>query len=292
MTSLRNVAYVVVGMMIVVAAVVIRPQAVDTVLQSRLLGEATLSRYTDGSERLNRIPEPQDLVELFPSVVVRQWAPARQSVALTFDDGPDDVYTPKILDILARYGARATFFLIGSSVERYPAVVKRIVAEGHAVGNHTYFHSNLSRMAPWQVLLDLEKAENAFLRVAGRRSALVRPPYGALDPLAVEAVGQKGYRVVLWTVDSLDWRGLAGEAVVKNVLPKLKSGMIVLQHSAGGPDEDLSGTLEALPVIVETLKSQGYRFLTAPEVVEEIDGQRRAGEMPGAPAGGRGAGGS
>lgn len=290
-TQLKTLAHVLVGVAIAVAAAIIRPQLVDMVLQSPLLGEASLPRYADGSEKLNRIPEPANLVELFPDIVVRDWLPAGRYVALTFDDGPDDVYTPKILDILARYGARATFFLIGASVEKHPEAVKRMVAEGHAIGNHTYFHSNLSRMAPWQVLLDLEKAEAALRRVAGYSPALVRPPYGALDPVAVEAIGKKGYRVFLWTVDSLDWRGLDAAAVAENVLPKLKSGAIILQHSAGGPDEDLTGTLEALPVMIEALKSQGYAFLTAPEIIKEVDAARRAGgtTAPGATAAAPGA---
>lgn len=278
---MKSLAHVVIGMLIVIAAIAIRPQAVDILLQSRLLGEATLPRYTDGSERLNRTPEPQDLVKLFPHVVVRQWTPATPSVALTFDDGPDETYTPRILDILAKHGVRATFFLIGAGAEKHPDVVNRIVQEGHAIGNHTYFHSNLSRMAPWQVLLDLQKAQDAFSRVARQSPMIVRPPYGALDPAAVEAIGGKGYRVMLWTIDSLDWRGLAKEAIIKNIVPELKSGVIVLQHSAGGPDEDLTGTLEALPAIIETLKSQGYRFLTAPEIIEEIDRQKESREKPG-----------
>ncbi len=279
---MRSLAYVVIGVLIAFGTMLARPQTVDTILQSRLLGEAMLPRYTDGSERLNRTPEPEDLVKLYPEIVVRHWTPDAPSVALTFDDGPDEVYTPKILDILARYGVRATFFLIGSGAERLPGVVRRIVNEGHAIGNHTYFHSNLSRMAPWQVLLDIRKAQDAFSRVAKQSPTIVRPPYGALDPLAVEAVGREGYKVVLWTIDSLDWRGLGKGAVIDNVVSELKSGSIVLQHSAGGPDEDLTGTLEALPHIIETLQAQGYRFLTAPEVVEDIGRQRSAAEKPGA----------
>lgn len=274
---MKSLPYIVVGMLIVIAAIAARPQTVDILLQSRLLGEATLPRYTDGSERLNRTPEPQDLVKLFPHVVVRLWTPVTPSVALTFDDGPDETYTPRILDILADHGVRATFFLIGAGAEKHPDVVNRIVQEGHAIGNHTYFHSNLSRMAAWQVLLDLQKAQDAFARVTRQTPPMiVRPPYGALDPAAVEAIGEKGYRVVLWTIDSLDWRGLSREAIIENVVPELKSGAIVLQHSAGGPDEDLTGTLAALPAIIETLKSQGYRFVTAPEIVEEIDRQKES----------------
>ncbi len=276
----RSLGYVIIGMLIAVATVVVRPQVMDTILQSRLLGEAALPRYTDGPEKQNRTPEPQDLVKLFPHIVVRQWTPSAPSVAITFDDGPDETYTPKILDILAAHKVRATFFLIGQAAEKHPEVVARIVNEGHAIGNHTYFHSNLSRMAPWQVLLDLRKAEAVFTRLVGQAPAVVRPPYGALDPPAVEAVGREGFKVVLWTIDSLDWWGLKKGEIIKNVVPALKSGVIVLHHSSGGPGEDLTGTLEALPEIIRTLKDQGYRFLTVPEVLDEIESQRKAGKRP------------
>ena len=99
---------------------------------------------------------------------------------------------------------------------------------------------------------------------------MVRPPYGALDPPAAKAIGDEGYNVLLWTVDSLDWWGLSKEEVIGNVLPKVESGVIVLQHSSGGPDEDLTGSVDALPEIIETLQSKGYSFHTASEILEDI----------------------
>lgn len=262
--------YVVIGILISLATIIVKPSAVDSLLQSKWLGEIVLPRYTDGSERESRTPETVDLVNLFPDIVVRQWRPGTKKVALTFDDGPDDVYTPKILDVLSKHNVCATFFLIGTASEKHPEIVKRISREGHEIGNHTYFHSNLSRMAPWQVLLDLKKARNVFLDITGQEVLVVRPPYGALDPPAVKAIGDEGYNILLWTVDSLDWWGLSRDEVLQNVVPRLESGVIVLHHSAGGPEEDLSGSVEALPEIIETLQSQGYTFLTASEILEEI----------------------
>ena len=223
---------------------------------------------------MHRVPEPADLVKLYPDIVVRQWTPQIPSIAITFDDGPDNEYTPKILDILREHGVRATFFLIGHSVEKYPKVAKRIIAEGHAIGNHTYHHVNLANMAPWQVVTELEKANTVLAQVVNQQPSAVRPPYGALDSLAIEAIAEKGYKVVLWTIDSLDWHGLSAKEVLDNVIPELKNGTILLHHSAGGPEEDLSGMLEALPVIIETLKKQGYSFLTIPEVIEQYEAER------------------
>ncbi|NLB73825.1 MAG: polysaccharide deacetylase family protein, partial [Firmicutes bacterium] len=219
--------YITVGILISLVIVILRPQAVDSLLQSKWLGEIALPRYTDGSERENRTPESGDLVSLFPDIIIRQWHPETNKVALTFDDGPDDVYTPRVLDVLAKYNVRATFFLIGSAAEKHRGIVERIIREGHEIGNHTYFHSNLSRMAPWQILLDLGKANKVFSDITGKDVPVVRPPYGALDPPAVKAIGDKGYNVLLWTVDSLDWWGISKEEVIGNVLPKVETGVIV-----------------------------------------------------------------
>lgn len=268
--------YVILGILIGMAGMMVSPRTYDSILSWRFLGGFSLGRFNPGSEKIHRVPEPADLVKLYPDVVVRQWAPKTPSVAITFDDGPDDKYTPKILDILRDHRVRATFFLIGSSAEKYPDIVKRIIAEGHEIGNHTYHHVNLANMAPWQVVAELKKANTALSRIANRWPMAVRPPYGAIDPLAVEAIAKEGYRVVLWTIDSLDWHGLSAEKVLDNVMPALKSGTIVLHHSAGGPEEDLSGMLEALPTIIKTLQSQGYSFLTIPEVVEQYEAERKA----------------
>jgi peptidoglycan/xylan/chitin deacetylase (PgdA/CDA1 family) len=259
---LRNNAllHITLGILISLMAVIVRPQAVDSLLQSKWLGEVALPRYTDGSERQSRTPESIDLVSLFPDIVVRQWRPETKKIALTFDDGPDDVYTPKILDVLSKYNVRATFFLIGSAAENTEGSCERIHREGHEIGNHTYFHSNLSRMATWQILLDLGKARKAFSDITGEDVLVVRPPYGALDPPAVKAIGDEGYNVLLWTVDSLDWWGLSKEEVIENVVPRVENGVIILQHSSGGPDEDLTGSVDALPEIIETLQSKGYYF--------------------------------
>ncbi|HPO81151.1 MAG: polysaccharide deacetylase family protein [Bacillota bacterium] len=266
----ETLLHIALGIVIALIVAILRPQAIDSLLQSEWLGEATLPRYTDGSERESRTPESADLVSLFPEIVIRQWNPEKKKIALTFDDGPDDIYTPQILDILSEYGVRATFFLIGSLAESHRDIVERIHREGHEIGNHTYFHSNLSRMAPWQVLLDLRKAREVFSDITGDDVLVMRPPYGALDPPAVKAIGDEGYSILLWTVDSLDWWGLSKEEVVENILPKVEKGVIVLQHSSGGPDEDLSGSVAALPHIIETLQSEGYSFHTASEILEEV----------------------
>ena len=271
----QRLFHIVIGIIISFTIIILRPQLVDNFLQLEWLGEITLPRYAGGSEKESRTPEPKDLAGLFPDIVIRQWNPTTNKIALTFDDGPDNIYTPKILNILSEHKVRATFFLIGSMAEKHKDVVERISKEGHEIGNHTYFHSNLSQMAPWQILLDLNKANNVFFDITGKHVKVVRPPYGALNPPAVKTIGDEGYNILLWTVDSLDWWGISKEEVIENVLPKIKSGFIILQHSAGGPGEDLIGSIEALPHIIESLKSKGYSFYTASEILDDIKFQKK-----------------
>ncbi len=219
-----------------------------------------------GSERDNRLIGETDLARLYPELILRQAKSPQKMVALTFDDGPDRVYTPAILDILRDRGVKASFFLIGNRVDEYPDVAKRIVDEGHIVGNHTYTHPELSKASGDVLRQELSLTEKALSRLGVSGTAFFRPPYGAISPSLVEEAGSLGYRVALWSIDSLDWRGLPKDRVVSNILPLVVPGSVVLQHSAGGPGEDLSGTVEALPEIIDFLTSSGYRFVTLTEM--------------------------
>lgn len=219
-----------------------------------------------GLERDNRMLGEADLERLFPEVVLRQRKGNEKLVALTFDDGPDDVYTPAILDILKQKQVRATFFTIGNRMEQYPEVTRRIIEEGHLIGNHTYTHPNTGKPMGEQLRIELERTEAVLAKFNVSPSYLFRPPYGALTVPAALEVANMGYRLALWSIDSLDWRGLSKEEVLNNVLPQVTPGCVVLMHSAGGPGEDLSGTVLALPEIIDYLKQQGYTFVTIDEM--------------------------
>ncbi|MDB4895420.1 MAG: chitooligosaccharide deacetylase [Firmicutes bacterium] len=194
--------------------------------------------------------------------------PAMRLVALTFDDGPDGVFTPQILDVLRQNHVPATFFVVGNRVTAHPGVVKRMVAEGHEVGNHSFHHPMLSKLTAQQITNELNTTNDAVRGITGRPMTILRPPYGDVNPLVSGTATGLGYRLVLWDIDSLDWKPhQTALGVVHNVVPNIRNGAIILHHSAGGRGEDLTSTIQALPTEIRTLRNQGYRIVTVSELL-------------------------
>lgn len=224
-----------------------------------------------GSERDNRgFPQRKilDLTGMFPGLFFREGPAKEKKVALTFDDGPDSVYTPQILDILDKKKIKATFFLIGSRAELFPEVVKRMAEEGHIVGNHTMSHPNIIKLDQVKTKENIMAAENVLADLAGYRTSLFRSPYGSLNPEKIQEIKDLGYKIIAWNVDSLDWKSLTEEQVMYNILENVKGGSIILQHSSGSEEEDLTGTVGALPRIIEVLEKEDYKFVTIPELLD------------------------
>ena len=218
-----------------------------------------------GDERDNRAKGELDLDPHYPGHEQRSSKGPEKIVALTFDDGPDKVYTPQVLDILREKGVRATFFLIGSRVDEDADVAKRIAEEGHSIGNHSYSHPKLTKASPL-LAQELERTKEALARLGISDNGFFRPPYGAAEPSLIEQAADLGYRVAMWSIDSLDWRGLSRTEVIRNIQGYVEPGSVILQHSAGGPGEDLSGSVLAVRDIIDLLTAQGYRFVTLPEM--------------------------
>lgn len=246
-----------------VLAVFLLVYAVGFGLRSRLWGRPPALK--GGTEKDNRSIGELDLEKLYPALVLRTHKGSEKIVALTFDDGPDNVYTPQVLDVLAREGVKATFFLIGNRIEADADVVRRIAKEGHAIGNHSYSHPALQSASP-QVVQEIEKTKGILAAMGLTDSGMFRPPYGAAEPSLIEQVAGMGYKVAMWSVDSLDWRGLSRAEVFRNIEGYVEPGSVILQHSAGGPGEDLSGSVLATKDVIDMLKGQGYRFVTLPEM--------------------------
>ncbi len=185
-----------------------------------------------------------------------------RAVSLTFDDGPDPTWTPLILDVLKREGVKATFFIIGSRAELYPDLVRRIVAEGHELGNHTYTHSSLPGSSEQQLRIELNATQRLIETITGRSTLLFRPPYNAeahptrFDELVMLNVAQNmGYMVVLEDIDSLDWAREGVDAIVARVRRgRQAGGNVVLLHDAGG---NRAQTLEALPTLIDYFQRRG-----------------------------------
>jgi cellulose synthase/poly-beta-1,6-N-acetylglucosamine synthase-like glycosyltransferase/peptidoglycan/xylan/chitin deacetylase (PgdA/CDA1 family) len=188
-------------------------------------------------------------------------------VALTFDDGPDPTWTPKILAILRRYHVPATFFVVGTHVASYPSIVRAEVAAGDDVGSHTYTHVNVAA-AGWQLPLQLTLTQNALAGAAGIRTNLMRPPYSS-EPYALHAANWRGYQraarfgylIVLATTDTRDWARPGVARIVANALAwrSWARSAVIMMHDSGG---DRSQTVRALPLIITALQARGYRFVT------------------------------
>lgn len=196
----------------------------------------------------------------FPTLY-HQGAGAPHQVALTFDDGPDPEWTPEILEILKAANVKAAFFLVGANAEQYPGLVRRIVAEGHEIGNHTYYHPNLAVCWPEHIRLELNATQLLLETITGRATTLFRPPYAAdtspskiseLTPLNIAQ--ELGYLVVLENIDPQDWAQPGADIILQRVKQQRRDGSIILLHDAGGDREQ---TVEALPRILDYLKTRG-----------------------------------
>ncbi|EGL82784.1 polysaccharide deacetylase [Caldalkalibacillus thermarum TA2.A1] len=189
-------------------------------------------------------------------------------VALTFDDGPDGHYTPQILDILKEKGVPATFFVMGRQVEYFPEMMKRIVNEGHALGNHTMTHPDLRGVMTSNVIGEVRATQQVIEKTVGRRPDLFRPPYGALTRSDRLILHEMGFRVVMWSVDTLDWRGMSAEDILSIVHRDISPGGIILQHNLLTTPGLLDGTVEALPQIIDQLHAKGYKFVTVQTLLD------------------------
>lgn len=193
--------------------------------------------------------------------------PNVKRVALTFDDVPDPRFTPQILDILKKYNVKATFFVNGQRVLNHPELAKRIHDEGHVIGNHSFTHPDFNNLTMPEFKKEIKKTEQAIFPITGYIPKMIRPPYGEITEEQLIWAAEHHYQIVNWNVDSLDWKGLGKDEVLSNILSGIKPGAIVLQHGGGGYGSKLQGTIDALPVVIETLRNQGYELVTVPDLL-------------------------
>jgi len=186
-------------------------------------------------------------------------------IALTFDDGPHPKYTAAILDLLAKYDAKATFFIIGKNAEKYPEVVLRSYSEGHELANHTFSHPFKVSVAELQK--ELRQTKEIIYSITGFSPALFRPVGGNYNDSMINAAVRDGYKVVMWSwhQDTQDWKQPGVKKITQKVLKGSKPGDIILFHDGGG---DRSQTIKALEEILPVLKKQGYTFVTISELIE------------------------
>jgi peptidoglycan/xylan/chitin deacetylase (PgdA/CDA1 family) len=171
---------------------------------------------------------------------------------LTFDDGPDPTWTPKVLAVLQRYGVPATFFELGVQVKDHPSLPALVRSHGHAIGNHTFSHQSLPGLSGQQLRREIER---------GPAATCLRPPFGAVNGRVRAAAAAAGQRIVLWDVDTRDWSKPGTSHIVQAVLKGAQPGATILMHDAGG---DRAETVAALRIVLPRLIQQGYTFATVP----------------------------
>ena len=257
------------------------PPGPDLILE----GEGDIWRITDtpkSGRRSFTYDAASDLFtgekyEAYPlSYNIEQIGAAKNKIALSFDDGPDPQWTPKILDVLKEKNVIGTFFVIGDEANRDPGILKREFAEGHVIGNHTFTHPRFDEISRTQIKWELNLTQRLFESTLGIKSMLFRPPYGIdHQPEYAEEVAQlplpqeMGYLIVGQRIDPNDWRQRNGEQIpaqeiVDNVLRQASKGNIVLFHDGGG---DRSQTVAALPQVIDTLRAKGYQIVPVPELI-------------------------
>jgi cellulose synthase/poly-beta-1,6-N-acetylglucosamine synthase-like glycosyltransferase/peptidoglycan/xylan/chitin deacetylase (PgdA/CDA1 family) len=258
-----------------------------------MLAELGLAGFVDhvgaegsGPTAVTGAPGPRSVLDGGPLVRVgpdndvstRELTPG--TVALTFDDGPDPTWTPQILDVLDKHHVHATFFVIGSKVNQYPALTREILARGNEIGVHTFTHVDMSAAPVWRQRLELSLAENAIAGATGIKATLMRPPYSS-EPDAVTApqyeamreIGAEGYLIVLTDLDTQDWQQPGTRAIVRNGTPADGEGAVVMLHDGGG---DRSQTVDGLDRLLDQLADDGDRVMT----VSQAFGLPPAGPAP------------
>jgi peptidoglycan/xylan/chitin deacetylase (PgdA/CDA1 family)/GT2 family glycosyltransferase len=192
-------------------------------------------------------------------------------IALTFDDGPNEPYTSQILDILAEYDIKATFFLVGKNVLLYPDTTRRILAEGNVIGNHTYSH-NANHALFFSSYKDVQLAQETIFKVTGVYPHLYRPPHGKKSPWELGAIKNRNFIVVQWSISTKELSGNPAALLAEQIVSKSRPGGIILLHDGYGTihnteQADKHVTMEALPGIIRRLQSEGYTFVTVPELL-------------------------
>jgi peptidoglycan-N-acetylglucosamine deacetylase len=182
-------------------------------------------------------------------------------IALTFDDGPGK-YAGTLLDTLKKNGAKATFFLEGQYVKSRPAFVKRMAAEGHELGNHSYSHPDFTKSDAGKIKSEIQKTQDAVKKAAGVEPKLLRPPYGLADLQVSEIATEFGMPMILWTAGSEDWSSKNVEAIQKQTLAVAKPNSIILMH------DWVKQTVDGMPALIKTLKNKGYHLVTVSDVVK------------------------
>lgn len=188
-------------------------------------------------------------------------------LALTFDDGPHATNTPRLLDILKSRNVKATFYVVATNARRYPEIMRRIVAEGHEIGNHTVTHGNLTKMSESEIRKELSVSHEAIVSATGVAPRTMRPPYGAITSSQKSWIRREfGYPSILWSVDPEDWKKPGPSVVANRLVSGARPGGILLVHDIHSP------SIDAMPSAIDQLLARGFQFVTVTQLIA-MDGK-------------------
>jgi peptidoglycan/xylan/chitin deacetylase (PgdA/CDA1 family) len=195
-----------------------------------------------------------------------------RQIALTYDDGPNDPHTLRLLEVLAKHGAHATFFVIGSYVKQRPDIVREIVAAGHVVGNHTLTHPLLIFKSEKEIRQEISTCRSVLQDVIGESSNLFRPPFGGRRPAVLRIVRELGMQAIMWNVTGYDWKAPPAALIERKVAKQVRGGDVILLHDGGHKQmgADRSQTVMATDELIASYRAKGYEFNTIPQMMAKF----------------------
>jgi len=202
--------------------------------------------------------------------------PGTRQIALTYDDGPNDPHTLRLLEVLAKHGARATFFLIGRYVQQRPEIAREVAQAGHIIGNHTFTHPLLIFRSEAEIRQQLTKCRAALADAIGQQSNLFRPPFGGRRPAVLRVARELGLEPVMWNVTGYDWNAPPAAVIEQKVAKKIRGGDVILLHDGGHKQmgADRSQTVRATDGLISRYKSEGYEFVSVSDMLAKADAVR------------------
>lgn len=218
--------------------------------------EVTMGKYSKIVVKEKIIAQP------IPTGISRINIRNRRVVALTFDDGPSK-YTKQILKILKKFKVKATFFVIGRNIRKYPRYLIKMRREGHVIGNHTFNHIYMGKAKAKVIRAEIKKTDQWIYKASKVRSKWIRPPGGSLRQSVINYVVLRGKNISLWNIDTEDWKKPPSKIIRSRVLNEIKPGQVILMHDGGG---DRTNTVKALPSIIRNIKRRKYKFVTLDEL--------------------------
>ncbi|MED1563581.1 hypothetical protein AJ85_12095 [Alkalihalobacillus alcalophilus ATCC 27647 = CGMCC 1.3604] len=218
-----------------------------------------------GSEKIEIEDIEKDIIDIESEW--KELEPDGKYVALTFDDGPHPNVTPQVLETLSQFDAKATFYMLGTQVEYYPGLAQEVARLGHEIGNHSMSHPDMVTLDSERIKHELEETSLQIEEAVGFRPSTMRPPYGSYNDGVISLISDIGIPMVLWSVDSLDWKSRDKDEINKVILNNVHDGAIILMHDIH------QATADALPQLMKELEEQGYEFVTVSELLYQNHGE-------------------